>query len=86
MIKLFGQLRALLLETNRTIAVVLDAESAPFAVAVDEVSSVEWLRPAATEGRAFDDPDPHRVVEGVARASAHADELITLLRVDALHA
>ncbi len=50
MIDLFADLRRLLRETCRTITVVIDAPTGPYAVAVDEVTGVEWLTPAPSEG------------------------------------
>lgn len=83
-IQLFDQLRHLLQETNRTIAVVLDTGGGPYAVSVDEVTSVEWLHPAPTEGHLFEEGRMHeQMVCGMAQPPG-GERLVSLLDVDAI--
>ncbi len=86
MIELFADLRRLLRETCRTITVVVDAPSGPYAVAVDEVTGVEWLTPAPTEGDiAADEEAGDPMVVSVAH-SGDGSHIVSLLDVEAVAA
>ena len=85
MIDLFADLRRLLRETCRTIAVVIDAPSGPYAVAVDEVTGVEWLTPAPTEGDIAGDEAPEGPAMVVSMAhSGDSAHIVSLLDVESV--
>jgi len=84
MIELFADLRRLLRETCRTITVVIDAPSGPYAVAVDEVTGVEWLTPAPTEGElAADDEANSSMVTSMAHGG-DGTHIVDLLDVESV--
>ncbi|RMF79345.1 MAG: hypothetical protein D6739_11140 [Nitrospirae bacterium] len=85
MVDLFAELKRILRETQRSITVVIDAPSGPYALAVDEVTGVEWLAPAPCEGEIEGETeggDPAMVV-----AMAHGGDgsrIVSLLDVEAV--
>jgi len=84
MIELFADLRRLLRETCRTITVVIDAPSGPYAVAVDEVTGVEWLTPAPTEGELAADEEANSSMVTSMAHGGDSTHIVSLLDVESV--